>query len=92
MAHYSVLIMIECIDCRENALRCRPYSSFLEKFPGCGILEAFPEVYFSSGKAPLTYIWRIGAAHQQYVTILEYCSDCRDDRPDRNRIYIGHVR
>lgn len=53
MAHRSVLIIIESIDCRENSLRCRPYSGFFEKLSDCGILKAFPEVYFSSGKAHL---------------------------------------
>ena len=92
MAHLSVLIMIESVDCRENALRRSLYSCFLEKFSDCGLLEAFPEVYFPPREAPLACIWRIGASHQQHGTIFEYCSDCRDDGPDRNRIHIAQVR
>ena len=92
MAHRSVLIMIESIDCRKNSLRCRPYSSFLKKFSDCGILKTFPEVYFSSGEAPFAYIRRVGASHQQHVTISEYCSDRRDDWPDRNKLHVAHVR
>lgn len=92
MAHRSVLITIESIDCRKDSLRCRPYSSFFEKLSDCCILEAFPEVYFSSWKAPLPYIRRVGASHQQHVTISEYCSDRRDDGPGRNKLYVAHVR
>ncbi len=79
MAHHSVLIMIKSINCRKNSLRCRPHSSFFKKLSDCGIFKAFPEVHFSSWKAPLAYIRRVGASHQQHVTISEYCSDRRND-------------
>ena len=66
MAYHAILIMVEGIDCCEDLLcRCM-YPGFFKNFADCCILDGFSKVYLSAWKAPLAYIRRIRAAHQQH--------------------------